>query len=461
MLKSPSFWNAEKEAPLLNLDEGYLKQAGDSLFERAKGWFETAEAELPPNDDPPADPVKEEEWSRIVIKDAERTFASQENRDKMIKLLNRVRRRFGDYAQSLGYVASLLMLVMEPEEVEGLLIQLNSHDEYMPGYWKHQAAACVADGYVLNQYIGDKFPEVHTHFARNGILPETYVTKWFAGLCIHVLNFSSLFDFIENYIENGVPYLFQFGLSVIKHLEGHILATNDQAKMLGLLRLDRAYGITSEDCAEIVAGAENFEVDFEDVVEKRVVERERVDRRIEQASRVNIDSDDDDSEEEGVGCDACEDNMPEFKCNDCSMLLCEECHTLDTGKHKSGHGVEPWDGEIEDDEETEDEEDEPPAPVKPATPVKVASPKASPKAAKPASPVAPPKVASPARKVASPVAPAKVASPTRSRPSPAKINTAAGANDSILAPFDPAIPANTVMIVLGYYTYLAICGLFC
>merc|ERR1712014_50957 len=131
------------------------------------------------------------EGARIFRADANRTYRSEPNRVVMIKLLSFAHTKFGDYQQSLGYVAGLLLLFFDPATVFKVLTVLNDHPKYLPGYWRGEATACAVDGYVCLNLLR---PPTRDRLLKLGLLPETFVQKWFAGICIHHLPYHLLFE---------------------------------------------------------------------------------------------------------------------------------------------------------------------------------------------------------------------------------------------------------------------------
>jgi len=77
----------------------------DEACRHAQGWIASLGIE-PSKIDWDDTPLKEE-GARIFRADANRTFRSEPNREVMIKLLSFSKTKFGDYQQSLGYVAGL------------------------------------------------------------------------------------------------------------------------------------------------------------------------------------------------------------------------------------------------------------------------------------------------------------------------------------------------------------------
>merc|ERR1719230_2088606 len=109
--------------------------------------------------------------ARIFRADANRTFRSEPNREMMIKLLSFAQSKFGDYQQSLGYVAGLLLIFFDPATVFKVLTVLNDHPKYLPGYWRGEATACAVEGYVCLNLLRTPIKE---KLLGLGLLPETF-----------------------------------------------------------------------------------------------------------------------------------------------------------------------------------------------------------------------------------------------------------------------------------------------
>mmetsp|Transcript_2370 Transcript_2370/g.5021 ORF Transcript_2370/g.5021 Transcript_2370/m.5021 type:complete len:306 (-) Transcript_2370:148-1065(-) len=234
MLSQPDFWEHEVDAPILkfNLNQ-WLQQHSDEAQRRANTWL-TAVGVAPSKTDWDRSPLSEE-GARIFRADANRTFRSEPNRLLMIKLLSFAQSKFGDYQQSMGYVAGLLLLFFDPPTVFKVLTVLNDSPLYLPGYWRGEATACAVDGYVcfglLESGIRDKLLGL-------GLLPETFVQKWFAGICIHHLPYHILFDFLDQFFVHGNAFLFQFFLSFFEEFKDDIMRATANPEANQLIRFE-------------------------------------------------------------------------------------------------------------------------------------------------------------------------------------------------------------------------------
>lgn len=228
-LSQPDFWQEEGDAPILKFDFGWLAGHTDEAIARANAWLPHVGVE-PSRVDVDTKPLSSE-GARIFRADANRTFRSEPNRLVCIKLLSFSQQKFGDYQQSLGYVAGLLLLFFDPATCFKVLTVLNDSPKYLPGYWCGEATACAVDGYVCEGLLK---PHMRAKLKELGLLPETFVQKWFAGLCIHHLPYGLLFDFLDQFFQHGNSFLFQFFLAFFDTFEAEIMsaANNPEANML-------------------------------------------------------------------------------------------------------------------------------------------------------------------------------------------------------------------------------------
>jgi hypothetical protein len=229
-LAQKDFWEQEGDAPILKFNTNdWLRLHVDEAVSHAGGWLAAIGVEASRVDFDTTPLVSE--GARIFRADANRTYRSEPNRVMFIKLLSFAHTKFGDYQQSMGYVAGLLLLFFDPPTVLKVLTVLNDSPKYLPGYWRGEATACAVDGYVclnlLRQPLKQKLLSL-------GLLPETFVQKWFAGICIHHLPFHLLFSFLDRFFSAGNAYLFQFFLAFFDEFEGDIMnaASNPEANQL-------------------------------------------------------------------------------------------------------------------------------------------------------------------------------------------------------------------------------------
>jgi len=229
-LSQADFWKQEGDAPILKFNNNdWLQNHTDEAIEHANKWLASMGITVS-NVDFDRSPLAAE-GARIFRADANRTYRSEPNRDIMIKLLSFAQIKFGDYQQSLGYVAGLLLLFFDPATVFKVLTVLNDSPKFLPGYWRGEATACAVDGYVCLGLLKEPLKD---RLLKLGLLPETFVQKWFAGVCIHHLPYHLLFPFLGHFFVDGNSYLFQFFLAFFEEFEHDIMnaASNPEANQL-------------------------------------------------------------------------------------------------------------------------------------------------------------------------------------------------------------------------------------
>jgi hypothetical protein len=237
-LSQPDFWKEEGDAPILKFNNNdWLRLHEEEAIGHANGWLAAMGIEQS-KVDCDLTPLASE-GARIFRADANRTYRSEPNRIVFVKLLFFAQTKFGDYQQSMGYVAGLMSLFFDPATVFKVLTVLNDHPKFLPGYWRGEATACAVDGYVCLELLK---PHMKDRLMKLGLLPETFVQKWFAGLCIHHLPYHILVLFLDRFFAAGNAYLFQFFIAFFDEFEEDIMnaASNPEANML--IRFESAPG---------------------------------------------------------------------------------------------------------------------------------------------------------------------------------------------------------------------------
>jgi hypothetical protein len=237
LLSRSDFWEQDGDAPILKFNmNSWLENHTEDAMRHAERWLSSLrieksriELDLSPLSD---------EGARIFRADANRTYRSERSRQLFIKLLSLSQSKFGDYQQSMGYVAGLLMLFFDPATTFKILTVLNDHPKFLYGYWRGEATSCAVDGYVC---FGLLEPQLQAHLRKIMLMPETFVQKWFAGLCIHHLPYHVLFLFLDRFFASGNAYLFQFFLAFFEEFKEDVLRSNNPEANL-LVRLCDAEG---------------------------------------------------------------------------------------------------------------------------------------------------------------------------------------------------------------------------
>jgi hypothetical protein len=298
-------------------------------------------------------PVPEQEPTRIITKDVERTFTADEFRNRLSRTLTLLNNEFGDYHQGLSFLVSFLSLFMEDDAIIAIARRLNNHKDFIPGYWKHEAVDFVRDAYVLDHLLLKYNREVHDHLKKNHIMPGTYPQKWFVALCVHVLPFNALFAFFDRFFIRGVRFLFQFGLGFFKVLGPTLLKSENPVTLFGYLRLDHTV-VKFEDSIymEIIEAADTFDLEeFKDDAELNRVRKLMYDtylgarfetisannKQEEEEEEDDWEDDEDMEAEPGTECQVCQMMAPDYWCLDCKKFVCGMCNDKSREPHKKSH----------------------------------------------------------------------------------------------------------------------------
>eukprot|EP00756_Hemistasia_phaeocysticola_P064687 Hpha_TRINITY_DN7993_c0_g2::TRINITY_DN7993_c0_g2_i1::g.146104::m.146104 len=256
LLRESDFCDREcGKAGLLLRDNGYLRRAGDGVFEVTREYI-TILDEVGGVDKSPAKPVeianRDAETERVIIKDVVRAFDCDDHRAVVERFLNGCFIEFGNYAQGMAHVAGLLLLTLEEDEVVAILRKINT--DYIRGHWRHEAVGFATDAYVFRHVCLGVFPDVVAHLDALGleIGPEYYCRKWFQQLFLHRLDIEHWYVFFGAFLKNGFAHLIAMGLSVVGEMKDKILATKDVGILMDLLAIEPKMGVTPEDGRRIV-----------------------------------------------------------------------------------------------------------------------------------------------------------------------------------------------------------------
>lgn len=320
----PRFWQAEvvERAPLLNLNNGFLEAHKGELRPRLEKWLAKTSFYRKP--------VKyveiedeDEEVVRVIIKDADRTFFAPEHRAKMVAFLNAMYHEFHAYGQAMSYLAGLCMLVLTEEETAAIIRFVST--EYIKGHWAAEAVGFATSAWVVEHFMQKLQPEVAKHLEALNFWPDTYLQKILTGLCIHVLQFNELFQFLDAFMAGGLQYLIRFCLAIVEHFRADLLAIKNSTEaneLYELMRLDSRVA-DREDVLAILARAPSIDLGEDgssiDLIRSQVYTK-RIEPRLQRAPKT----------EAFEPCEVCEKNRPKWWCDDLGAV-CNSCKEANPG----------------------------------------------------------------------------------------------------------------------------------
>jgi hypothetical protein len=324
----PLFWKEEVEqrAPLLNLDNnGFLKRNRGVLRARLEKWLACADFYISTPVRYVAMDDEDEQIARVIIKDADRTFFHPDHRKKFVAFLYAMHYEFGTYGQAMSYLAGLCLLVLTEQETAALLRKVNKN--YIPGHWAAEAVGFATSAWVVEYFIQELYPDVAKHFEKINFWPDTFLQKILSGLCVHVLEFDLLFDFLDRFMAEGFPFLLKFCLSIVEHFRTDLLSFGSDKinNLYEIMRLDNR-AVSSNDVRKILTRSKSFNLGDRaanlDLIRMQVYDK-KVAPRLQRAPK----------EEAFEPCEVCEKAKPKWWHDDVGAA-CDAC------KDKSG--VEGW-----------------------------------------------------------------------------------------------------------------------
>merc|ERR1712000_15705 len=161
------------------------------------------------------------------------------------------------------------------------------------------------------------------HLMKMNWWPDMYMQKILSGLCIHVLPWEQMFQFLDNVMEKGFAYLVQFELALVEHFGPRLLKfdTPMQANhAFEILKLDYN-SVESTDINSIFKKAdENAEWVKKELasVDISVLRSDIFDQKLAKRLQQAVG-------EDFEPCDNCDKVKPTLWCNDCDEKICAAC----------------------------------------------------------------------------------------------------------------------------------------
>ena len=349
LMSIPTFMESEVDgkAPLFGKHfRGWLKKNPPKLFSRMQGWSDAVEGiyRSPLHLTPIPTTDFDHEIPRIIINDSIRTFNGARYQFRLATFLYSLWKECGNYSQSMSYLAGILLLTLNEQQAAFIMRKVNKR--HIPGHWASQAVGFSTNAFVWDTLLSKIDPEIHGHFKAINFLPDTYLQKIFSALCIHVLEFDVLFDFIEVFLSEGFPFLLRFATALAQHFKQRLLHTGKDSvnKCFDIMKMDSAM-VSREDHLIVLDNAKRMNIDsyvnrieewrtyaYENIIAPRL------------AKAINTPA--------FEPCCLCDLEKPDFFCEDCGPV-CKSC-TAKVSKgekllskcgsivHLSHHEVSEW-----------------------------------------------------------------------------------------------------------------------
>ena len=337
----------EAKAPLFYLHFGtWLQTNKDFLLARAKRWSEAIDSKYMSslNLTPIPTAAFDDEIPRIIINDCRRTFLCPKYQFRLATFLHSLWKECNNYSQSMSYLAAILLLVLNEQQAACIMRKVNA--EYIPGHWAAQAVGFNTNAYVWQELLANVDPSLHKHFVTIKFFPDTYLQKIFSALCIHVLEFDVLFEFLEAFLLDGFPFLLRFALSLAQHFREKLLqiGPGNIEKGFDMMKMDGGTVMRSDHLAVLdMAKSMSIDAYLSSISTWRANAYEKIIKpRLANASSTSI----------LEPCNLCETNDGDLFCEECGPL-CSSCNRRSNieGKlashsgnflHEDTHLVEKW-----------------------------------------------------------------------------------------------------------------------
>jgi hypothetical protein len=232
------------------------------------------------------------------------------------------------------YLTAVCMLVLNEEETTRVLRLVGK--DYIRGHWAAEARGFATNAWVIEHFMQKKTPAVAKHLMSMNWWPDMYMQKILSGLCIHVLPWDQMFEFLDSFMEKGFPYLVQFMLAVVEHFGPRLLRCTTPMHantVFEMLKLDHNLVEYADITAifKLAAANEAWVAKELESANLQVLRSEIFDAKL--AKRL--------AQSQGETfepCDDCDKEKPTLWCDQCDVKVCVACKN----KSHTGHKLESY-----------------------------------------------------------------------------------------------------------------------
>jgi hypothetical protein len=138
------------------------------------------------------------------------------------------------YCQAMNIVVSVLLIYMSEEQAFWLLTVLT--EKMLPGYYTVNMVGAVIDNHVFDRLVKQFMPILGDHLAQNEIQLSVACLPWFLTLYVNSLPLPYALRVLDCFFMEGVKFLFQIGLAILKINGDEILKVKDDGELMNVLK---------------------------------------------------------------------------------------------------------------------------------------------------------------------------------------------------------------------------------
>lgn len=126
------------------------------------------------------------------------------------------------YCQGLNFIAGMLLLTTEDEEVTFWLLHVLV-EKLLPDYYTRDMLGLLTDIEVLAELVRERMPLVHAHLQKHDVSWAIVTTKWFICLFAEVLPIETVLRIWDCLFLEGSKVLFRVALTLVAKNQQKIL----------------------------------------------------------------------------------------------------------------------------------------------------------------------------------------------------------------------------------------------
>jgi len=128
------------------------------------------------------------------------------------------------YCQGLNFVAGILLLVLQSEEVAFWLLLGMMHKYHMETLFMQGVPDLLLREHQMQHFIKNYLPDLHMHFRKAGIGSELFLSRWIMTIYACYLPLETLLHVWDCFMVQGWKVVFKIGIAILREQKPDLMA---------------------------------------------------------------------------------------------------------------------------------------------------------------------------------------------------------------------------------------------
>jgi hypothetical protein len=163
------------------------------------------------------------------------------------------------YCQGLNFVAGILLLVLQSEEVAFWLLLGMMHKYHMETLFMQGVPDLPLREHQMQYFMKNYLPDLHLHLRKAGIGSELFLSKWVMTIYASYLPLNTLLHVWDCFMVQGWKAVFKVGIAILRELKPELMS-GDLDGVSTLLRATQRSSSRHVDARKLLTEASSVKI---------------------------------------------------------------------------------------------------------------------------------------------------------------------------------------------------------